>query len=266
MINNIKNNTISEALAKQKLNALNEIKKAEIKNKLLISSQKKLLNLFDELLVAIFNNNKNNNNNNNVSMNANDDVSVNKNDNVSVNENDNDDNDDNGNDNDDDDDNDDDYDDDDDDDKDEDYYILNNYFNSIDETKSLKEQIEILKKINFLNEYWHMGYYHGDKELNPRIFKAKAVYILNDLEEKLFEKIFGHTFVALVDKVINTTNKEENKIIIDDIKKNRDKIYKQDDFSNFVIQPAYKRSHLLDAVKIIINFNEVLSLDDDNND
>ena len=27
MINNIKNNTISEALAKQKLNALNEIKK-----------------------------------------------------------------------------------------------------------------------------------------------------------------------------------------------------------------------------------------------
>ena len=111
-----------------------------------------------------------------------------------------------------------------------------------------------------------MGYYHVDKELNPRIFKAKAVYILNDLEEKLFEKIFGHTFVALADKVINTTNKEENKIIIDDIKKNRDKIYKQDDFSNFVIQPAYKRGDLLDAVKIIINFNEVLSLDDDNND
>ena len=32
LINNIKNNTISEALAKQKLDALNEIKKAEIKN------------------------------------------------------------------------------------------------------------------------------------------------------------------------------------------------------------------------------------------
>ena len=45
-----------------------------------------------------------------------------------------------------------------------------------------------------------------------------------------------------------------------------DKIYKQDDFSNFVIQPAYKHGDLLDAVKIIINFNEVLSLDDDNND
>ena len=49
LINNIKNNTISEALAKQKLDALNEIKKAEIKNKRFISSQKKLLNLFDDL-------------------------------------------------------------------------------------------------------------------------------------------------------------------------------------------------------------------------
>ena len=50
------------------------------------------------------------------------------------------------------------------------------------------------------------------------------------------------------------------------LKKNRDKIYEQDDFSNFVIQPAYKGGDLLNAVKIIINFNEVLSLDEDNND
>ena len=58
MINDIKNNTISEALAKQKLNALNEIKKAETKNKRLINGQKILLNLFDDLIEAIFNNNK----------------------------------------------------------------------------------------------------------------------------------------------------------------------------------------------------------------
>ena len=58
LINNIKNNTIREALAKQKLDALNEIKKAEIKNKHLISSQNELLNLFDDLLEAIFNNKK----------------------------------------------------------------------------------------------------------------------------------------------------------------------------------------------------------------
>ena len=81
LINNIKNNTISEALAKQKLDALNEIKKAEIKNKRLISSQKKLLNLFDDLLEAIFNNNKNENENNNVSVNENESENENENDN-----------------------------------------------------------------------------------------------------------------------------------------------------------------------------------------
>ena len=64
-----------------------------------------------------------------------------------------------------------------------------------------------------------MRYYHDNKELNLKIFKAKPAYLLNDLDEQLFEGIFGHTFVALADKVINTTNKEENKIIIDDIKK-----------------------------------------------
>ena len=64
MVNDIKNNTISEALAKQKLNALNKIKKAETKNKRFITRQKILLNLFDDLIETIFNNNNNNNNNN----------------------------------------------------------------------------------------------------------------------------------------------------------------------------------------------------------
>ena len=150
---------------------------------------------------------------------------------------------------------------------DDDYYIikqLNNYFKTIDETKSLKEQIEILKTKDFLNEYWHFGYHHGNKELNFKIFKAKAAYILNDLDEQLFEKIFGHTFAALVDKLINTIGEEENKIIIDDIKKKKDEIYKKDKCSKFVIQPTHKRGDLLDAIKIILNFNEVLSLDDNN--
>ena len=57
MINNILKNIISEALAKQKLNALNEIKKTETKNKRLINGQKILLNLYDDLLEAIFNGN-----------------------------------------------------------------------------------------------------------------------------------------------------------------------------------------------------------------
>ena len=40
LINNIKDNTINEADAKKKINALNEIKKTEIKNKRLINGQK----------------------------------------------------------------------------------------------------------------------------------------------------------------------------------------------------------------------------------
>ena len=53
-INNIKNNTISETLAKQKLDVLNEIRKAETKNKHLINGQKILLSLFDDLVEVIF--------------------------------------------------------------------------------------------------------------------------------------------------------------------------------------------------------------------
>ena len=106
------------------------------------------------------------------------------------------------------------------------------------QTKSLKEQIEILKTKDFLDQYWYVGYYHGDKELNYKIFKAKAAHLLNDLDEQLFEKIFGYTFAALVDKLTNTIDKEENQIIIDDIENKRGKIFEQDEYSKFLIQPA----------------------------
>ena len=89
----------------------------------------------------------------------------------------------------------------------------------------------------FLEEYWHDRYYDDNKELNLKIFKEKFAYISNYIDEKLFEEIFGHTFVTLADKLVNITNKEENQIIIDDFKKSKDKLYKQDDFYNFVIQP-----------------------------
>ena len=64
-----------------------------------------------------------------------------------------------------------------------------------------------------------MGYDHDDKKLNLRFFKAKVPYLLNDVDEQLFKTIFGHTFVPLADKLINTRSKEENQILIDDIKK-----------------------------------------------
>ena len=62
LINNIKNNPISEADAKKKINELNERKKVETKGKRLIKTQQKLLSLFNDLK-RIFNNNKNSNNN-----------------------------------------------------------------------------------------------------------------------------------------------------------------------------------------------------------
>ena len=47
LINDIKNNTISEANAKKKINELNETKNIETKGKGLIKGQGKLLSLFD---------------------------------------------------------------------------------------------------------------------------------------------------------------------------------------------------------------------------
>ena len=49
LVNNIKDNTISEIDAKKRLNTLNIIKNSEIKYKRLIPGQKELLNLFNNL-------------------------------------------------------------------------------------------------------------------------------------------------------------------------------------------------------------------------
>ena len=108
-----------------------------------------------------------------------------------------------------------------------------------------------------------MGYYHGDKELNYKIFKAKAAYLLNDLDDQLFKRIFGYTFAALVDKLINTVDKKENQTIVDDIKNNKDKIFREYKFDEAVIK---HNGDLIDAVKIILEMNKVLTSDKVNND
>ena len=51
-----------------------------------------------------------------------------------------------------------------------------------------------------------------DKELKYKIFKPKLAHLSNIIHKKLFETIFGHTFIKLADKIINTKNKEENQI------------------------------------------------------
>ena len=84
--------------------------------------------------------------------------------------------------------------------------------------------------------YWPYKYF-GDKELKSKYFKIEPADMSNDIDEKLFEQIFGHTLIKLADKLINTINKGEIQIIVTNIEKNKDKLYKEDDFSDWVIQP-----------------------------
>ena len=50
----------------------------------------------------------------------------------------------------------------------------------------------------------------------------------NEIDKKLFEQIFGHTLIKLADKLINTTDKEENQIIVKKIEKNKGKLFKEE--------------------------------------
>ena len=138
------------------------------------------------------------------------------------------------------------------------YEEINNNFKNIDETKSFKNQIDILKEIPYLSDYWDIEYYEDNKEINLRLFKLKLAHTLNDVDDKLFEEIFGLTSVKLADKPINTTSKEENQMLINDVEINRDKIFEQDKYSKPVIQPPRKRTDLLDTVKVILQFNETI--------
>ena len=78
----------------------------------------------------------------------------------------------------------------------------------------------------------------------------------NEIVEKLFEKIFGHTLIKLADKLTNTTEKKENQVIVKNIEKSKDKLLEIDDLIDWVIQPNDQRINLLDTIKRILNFNE----------
>ena len=100
--------------------------------------------------------------------------------------------------------------------------IIKNWNDSLDEiidkSKLFEEQIESSKKLEGLEKYWFMKDF-DDKELKFEIFKLKLADMSNEIDEKLFEKIFGYTVVKLADKLINATNKEENQIIFKILRK-----------------------------------------------
>ena len=83
----------------------------------------------------------------------------------------------------------------------------------------------------------------------------------NEIGEKLFETIFGHTLIKLADKLIKTANKEENQIIVKNTNKHNNKLFERDDFNDWVIQPNSQRIDLLETIKLILNFNETIQLD-----
>ena len=63
----------------------------------------------------------------------------------------------------------------------------------------------------------------------------------NEIDEKLFEQIFGHKLIQLADKLINTTNKKENQIIVKNILKSKDKIFEKYYFDDWVIESSDQR-------------------------
>ena len=73
----------------------------------------------------------------------------------------------------------------------------------------------------------------------------------NEIDKKLFKQIFGHTLETLANKLINTKNKDENQIIVNNINKNKKRLYEIGPFHNFVIQPNSQRVNLF---KLLILF------------
>ena len=66
----------------------------------------------------------------------------------------------------------------------------------IDKSKSFEEQIKSLKKLEGLKGYWPYKDF-GDKELKSKNFKIELADMSNEIDEKLFKQIFGHTLETL---------------------------------------------------------------------
>ena len=196
LVNNIRNNTISEISAKKGLNKLNEMKNIKIiKYKKRTTKQKELLNLFIDLLDVILtektvtlskDEKENENENENEKENENENENKNENENDKT-------------------------------------FITTKKLNDdldkiIDKSKSFKDQVKSIRKVENIIEYWYYDDY-DDKELKFKYFKIKLAHSSNEIDEKLFEQIFGHKIETLANKLTNTTKKKENQIIVNNFKK-----------------------------------------------
>ena len=126
-----------------------------------------------------------------------------------------------------------------------------------DKSKSFEEQIKSSKKLEGLKGYWPYNDF-GDKELKFKYFKIELADMSIEIEEKLFKKIFGHTFETLANKLINTKSKEENQIIVKNVNKSKEKIYEIDRSSNFIVQSGDLRANLKYNLDLILDFNETI--------
>ena len=130
----------------------------------------------------------------------------------------------------------------------------------IDKSKSFEDEIKSIRKVENLNEYWFTNDY-GDTELKSNIFKLKLAHFSNIIDKKIFKQIFGHTFEALSNKLINTTNKKENQIIVHNINENNEKLYEEDETSasyDYLIQPSDRCINLTETIDLILDFNETI--------
>ena len=127
-------------------------------------------------------------------------------------------------------------------------------------TKSFEDQIKSLEKVENVKEYYFINNF-DDKDLESKIFKLKLAHLSNIIDKKLFEQIFGHTLIKLADKLINTTNKKENQIIVKNINENKEKLYEMGPLHDWVIQPNSRCIDLIDAIKLILDFNKTIQLD-----
>ena len=117
-------------------------------------------------------------------------------------------------------------------------------------TNKIDKKSRKSKYYYFINDY-------GNKELEFKIFKLKLAYLSNIIDKMIFKQIFDHAFETLPNKLINTTNKEENQIIVNNISKYKKKNYKKDEtsaFYDYVIQPSDQPNNLIEAVNVILDF------------